>query len=90
MKNPKIAYGMSGHWIKGLRENIPWEGCAAGIAGDPIFVMLVDPDRALKLIAWETANFWMWKLMDRVDLTDTSTYIGETVNRAYLECSMVN
>ena len=83
---PAITYGLSGHFGKGFLYGKPWEGCAAGRSGNPIRVSLAEPPRELSLIAWESANYWMWKLMDRLDLTD-GVYIGQATNAALAACS---
>jgi hypothetical protein len=86
---PTITYGLSGQYLKGSLYGQPWEGCAAGVSGNPIRVSLAQPPRELSLIAWESANYWMWKVMDRLDLTD-GNYIGQATNAAITTCSAVN
>ena len=88
-KYPAISYGLSGHFLKGSLYGQPWEGCAAGVSGNPIRVSLVEENRVNSLIAWESANYWMWILMDRLDLTD-GNYIAQATNESIAACSNVN
>ena len=67
---PAVSYGHSGRYVRGSLYGTPWEGCAAGVSGDPIFVSLAEPGRVSALIAWEAANAWLWRAYDRLDLTD--------------------
>ena len=84
---PAISYGLSSHYLKGSLYGQPWEGCAAGVSGDPIRVTLAQPPRELALIAWESANYWMWITMDRLDLTD-GDYIAQVTNTAMSACNL--
>lgn len=67
---PAVSYGHSGRYVRGSLYGTPWEGCAAGVGGDPIFVSLAEPWRVDGLLAWEAANAWLWLSYDRLDLTD--------------------
>lgn len=84
---PGVSYGMSGRWIRGLRVGEPWEGCAAGISGNPIFVSLAEPWRVNALLSWEASNAWLWLAFDRIDLTD-GPIISESTSAALTACGL--
>lgn len=84
---PGVSYGMSGRWIRGLRVGEPWEGCAAGVSGNPIFVSLAEPWRVNALLSWEASNAWLWLAFDRIDLTD-GPIISESTSAALTACGL--
>jgi len=65
----------------------PWEGCAAGVSGNPIRVSLAEPARVEPLIAWETANYYFWRVMDRIDLAD-GNLVSQATNKAIADCKI--
>lgn len=85
-KLPAVSYGHSSRHIRGSLNGQPWEGCAAGISGDPIFVSLAEPSRINGLHGWESANEFLWKSYDRLDLTD-GPLVAEATNAATAACN---
>ena len=48
---------------------------------------LAEPARVEPLIAWETANYYFWRVMDRIDLAD-GNLVGQATNRAIADCKV--
>lgn len=86
-KLPAVSYGHSGRRIEGLLNGKPWNGCAAGISGDPIFVSLAQPARIWGLHGWEAANEFIWHTMDRADITD-GPIVSESTSAALAACGV--
>ena len=86
-RSPGVSYGLSPRWTVGLLEGQPYEGCAAGISGDPIFVSMADRTRVNGLHCWEGSNEWLWKTLDRPDLTD-GAIVGESTTAALAACGV--
>lgn len=82
---PGIGYGRTAHYLKGMVGSTPWEGCAAGVSGNPIRVSLVEPWRVNALISWETGNYYFWLVMDRIDLAD-GDLVGIATKKALAAC----
>jgi hypothetical protein len=72
-----VSYGMSPRYVRGLLLGKEWEGCAAGISGNPIFVSLHDSRNVLPLVGWEAGNHQMNEILGRADITD-----GPLINQA--------
>ena len=77
---PRVQFGLSARRLSGLLYGKPWEGCAAGVASDPIHVSLADGlGRAERLVAWEYTNAVLGSLR-RPDLWDNA-YVSSVVSR---------
>lgn len=86
-KLPAVSYGHSPRHVRGSLYGTPWEGCAAGISGDPIFVSLAEPGRVLALHAWEATNEFLWRSYGRLDLTD-GPLVAEATTAATAACGV--
>lgn len=83
---PRVQFGLSARRLSGLLYGKPWEGCAAGVASNPIHVSLADGlARAERLVAWETANTYLWRVLGRADLTD-GPLVERATNAAIAAC----
>ncbi len=84
---PEIRFARSPSWVEGSIQGVPYTGCAAGISGDPIFVSLAQPVRTWGLHGWEAANEFLWRTMDRADLTD-GPIVSESTSAALAACGV--
>lgn len=84
---PRVQFALSARRVSGLLYGKLWTGCAAGVSGNPIHVSLADGlERAGRLVAWETANRYLWFAVGRADLTD-GPLVENATNAAIAACS---